>query len=118
MTIPVLTRSRFTFWEQFRECVVYSCDEADRNYHIYLPDKFVFGNFKERSGEFKLNGHDIHYEDSPKILNEYKKSIEDKKVEIVKSLTLSKDMLETIMKQGRICVDAKNSLSKMVKNLS
>lgn len=109
-----LTRQRFGFLRQARECLVYKRDETDRDYCIYSPGKFILGNFKERDGGFKLNRQDIYYEDSLKALCKYENLIQEKKIEIFSSLPLSDETLEIIAQRGRIYRDAKDNISEVL----
>lgn len=72
----------------------------DVDHQIYVPNRFLFGNFKDRMGGLILNSDDIKYSEEPKDLQRYQGLIDSKEFEIVSRLQLEEKDLGFIAEHG------------------
>ena len=87
------------------------------NHQIYVPEHFVFGNFKKRKDGFIFQKIGVFYRDSAEVLQEYQGYIDDEKLEVVKSLLLPDSVLESIAKQSKIYLDIRKQIGDSANSL-
>ncbi len=86
----------------------------DLDHQIYVPSRFILGNFKDRKEGFKLSEGGIVYHDSSKALVQYQQLLDEGKLEVVKSLLISEAVLEQITQQGKMYLNARENISELV----
>lgn len=117
-TNVLLIKQKLTKWEYFGAVVRKERKYLDLNHKIYVPNKFILGNFKAKfEGDFKLSENNITYTDSEKDLNRLKEDIENKKFEVVKEIKIPKPTLDILIEQGRQYITSQKQFPETVKNL-
>ena len=113
----ILVKPKISKWRRFIAALASDFDKLDLNHQIYVPERFVLGNFKKRKDEFELSQGGIFYKDSSEVLAQYQKYLDDEKLEVVQSLLLPETVLETIVQQGRAYFDARRQISESVQSV-
>ena len=113
----LLVKPKISKWRRFIAALASDFDKLDLNHQIYVPERFVLGNFKKRKDGFELSQGGIFYKDSSEVLAQYQKYLDDEKLEVVQSLLLPETVLETIVQQGRAYFDARRQISESVQSV-
>lgn len=98
--------------EEIRAYIAKDLEAFDLDHQIYVPERFVFGQYKGRKDGFRLSQGGLFYRDSSVILAQYQDNINEKRIEIVKTLSLPESFLELIAQQGKAYVDATNKITE------
>lgn len=85
----------------------------DPDLRIFAPEKFILGPFKKRSSSILLDQNRMYYNESPEILENYKKGLEKNMLKVVKSVTLSESELENIVNQFKDYFETKKEYLKI-----
>ena len=88
----------------------FNFDSPGVSHQIYAPGKFILGHFKEEKDDFILSPGGIFYRDSPEDLQKYQRGIDEGKLETVKSLLLPDSVLELIVEQGNVYLNARKQI--------
>ncbi len=99
-----------SMWTELRAYLTKDVDVLDPLYQLYVPHKFVLGNFKERRGRLILT--EIVYHDSKDVLEQYDHNLTKRKIDFTHDLVIPESNLLAIINQGRAYNAARNNLSE------
>lgn len=110
-----LVKPKVGVLQEFRAYLAKDIDLLDVDYQIYVPSRFVLGNFKERKKDFIFNPRDIYYvELGEQQFIDYEKKFTEGKLDIVRPLSLPPSELENIAQQARVCRTAGFNIQELV----
>lgn len=89
----------------------------DNIYHLFVPERFVLGEYEELGTLFQLNKDKISFKESPFDLAEYLKALKQNKLKTVISLELTEYVILEITRKGRDYTRAKENLIGKTNNL-
>ena len=116
MTESYLVRLVIPRWEQITSFMSKRFEALDMNHHIYVPQEFVLGNFKERKCGFVFD--DILYMDSPNELELYQGGIDEGRLEVIRTLSLGDETIEILKREVSAVYDARRDLDKLVDSVT
>ena len=115
---PILGNERGYFvrinpsvWTGLRAYLTKDEDVLDLIYQLYVPTRFVLGNFRERKGRLILT--EVVYHESTEILEQYdRKNLSQEKIAYTHDVVIPEFNLLTIISQGRAYNAARSDLSE------
>ncbi|MEK6857899.1 MAG: hypothetical protein AABX39_04910 [Nanoarchaeota archaeon] len=120
MTTPnaFFIKQKVGFWEELRRNLAYELNHPD-NVMLYVPDKFVLGMFEEDGNSlgFKLDSRVIQYFEDSHTVAGYKKAIDDKRFEVLRTLALPDVFLDNLVQHVKTLNAAKNKVYAAARSL-
>ena len=115
-----LVRPKRGGWESYLPYLLSYLGDYDigSDHKLYVSRRFLLGNFEKQKENFVLMPGGIFYRDSPKVLERCQRNLEGGRLEVVKSLLLPEEILETIVQQKKEYVSARKMLTDAKKQMS
>ncbi len=87
-----------------------------REAHLYVPERFVLGYFREVGDDFAWNKEDrVLYIDDPSELEEYERRVREGHMEVLERIDISSGSLERLMSLGRCMAKDRDTLEDVLK---
>ena len=112
-----LVKPKVGLLQELRIYLAKDFDLLDLDHQVYLPEKFVVGQFKERGEKYTLVGRDFFYTSLVETLCRYQQGLKEGKLEIVQKLHFTDQQLESIIRSGEAFERARLDITGLVESV-